>query len=167
MNMHSTPEGAAEVAAPADFPPSMIRGLDYAFLQVRGFHKVMGQPAPDAPSLQPYEHVKRRADWIRSECEELEDPDKQTITDQTDAYMDIIYFGLGGLVEIGVLPQSVLDIVNGANMAKVWPDGSVRRREDGKIIKPDNWERDHAPEERIAAEIQLQSKHRPLLTLSA
>jgi predicted HAD superfamily Cof-like phosphohydrolase len=153
-----------QIVAAADILPSMIRGLDYAFLQVRGFHKVMGQPAPSEPSLQPYEHAERRSDWIKDECDELTDPDRQTVVDQADAYLDIIYFALGGLVEIGVLPQALMDIVNGANMAKVQPDGTVHRRSDGKIIKPEGWV---APEPLLAQEVHRQAKHRLLSALDA
>lgn len=144
--------------------PSMIRGLDYAFLQVRGFHQVMGQPAPSEPTLQPYAHARRRSEWIKDECDELTDPEKQTIVDQADAYLDIIYFGIGGLVEIGILPQSLMDIVNEANLAKVWPDGTVHRREDGKIIKPPGWV---APEPKLLAEVNRQIAAGLLLALAA
>jgi len=126
-------------------------GLDHAYAQVRAFHETFDHPRADEPTLQPAERRLSRANWIEEEVYELRD--SRTIVDQADAYIDIIYFALGGLVEIGVRPQALMDIVHGANMAKVQPDGTVKRREDGKIVKPDGWV---ASEPLLAAEVERQ-----------
>jgi predicted HAD superfamily Cof-like phosphohydrolase len=75
---------------------------------------------------------------------------------QMDALTDATYFILGSEVEAGVDPQPLLDIVQEANMAKLFPDGKPRydRANGNKIIKPDGWE---APEPKLAAEIQRQT----------
>jgi len=89
--------------------------------------------------LQPADRVEKRASWLEEEAQELREA--KTIAEQADAYIDSIYFALGGLVELGVRPGEIWDLVHGANMAKVWPDGTVRRREDTKIVNmidPDN-----------------------------
>lgn len=39
----------------------------------------------------------------------------------------------------GIPFDAVWDAVHAANMAKVWPDGTVHYREDGKVLKPQNW----------------------------
>lgn len=71
-----------------------------------------------------------------------------------DALTDINYFVQGTFTMMGVNPQPLLDIVQEANMSKIWPDGTVHYREsDGKILKPDNW---IAPEPKLAEEIKKQ-----------
>jgi predicted HAD superfamily Cof-like phosphohydrolase len=50
-----------------------------------------------------------------------------------------MYFALGTLVEMGIKPEKIFDIVHRANMAKIWPDGTVHYNETGKTIKPPSW----------------------------
>lgn len=127
------------------------QGLDAAWEDVRGFHKVMGQTCPDMVQDQTPEEVDRRSNWIDSETQELRDA--TSITERADAYLDIIYFAIGGLVELGIRPQPLFDLVQRANMAKVQPDGTVKRTAEGKVIKPVGWV---APDEAIAHEIARQ-----------
>ncbi len=125
-----------------------------AYQDVHDFHRVFSHPANFTPVLQPDGRKHARADWIAEEVQELRDA--TTVMDQADAYIDIIYFAIGGMVEIGVDPGPLWDIVHGANMAKVQPDGSVKRRADGKIVKPEGWE---APDDKLRAEIERQGDH--------
>jgi predicted HAD superfamily Cof-like phosphohydrolase len=131
--------------------------IDSLFHQVRDFHKVMEQPHPDEPTMQTPDLIERRMDWVDSEQDELREA--KTVEDQADAYLDIIYFAFGGLVELGVMPHWLWRYAHEANMAKVWPDGTVRKRADGKIIKPPEWV-DPTPLQRAA--VQAQAQHRPL-----
>jgi predicted HAD superfamily Cof-like phosphohydrolase len=125
--------------------------------KVREFHTLFEHPIADVPTLMPYERVQVRGDWIKDECDELVDPAKQTLEDQADATLDIIYFALGNFVEIGLDPTPLLAIVQEANMAKVWPDGTIHKNNDGKTIKPPGWE---APEPKLRAEIARQIARR-------
>lgn len=118
---------------------------------VHDFHRIFDHPANFRPTVQPDNRKQARADWIAEETQELRD--STTVEDQADAYIDIIYFAIGGMVEIGVDPQPLWGIVHRANMAKVQPDGSVKRRDDGKIIKPIGWT---APDEAQRVEIARQ-----------
>ena len=111
--------------------------IDALFHQVRDFHLLMDQPAPDAPTMQTVDLIERRMNWIDSEQQELRDA--RTVEDQADAYIDITYFALGGLVELGVIPGELWWLAHNANMAKVWEDGRPRKMPDGKIIKPAGW----------------------------
>ncbi|MCA1021485.1 HAD family hydrolase [Halobacillus litoralis] len=78
---------------------------------------------------------------------------------QMDALTDISYFNYGSFAVAGVEPQPLFDIVQEANMGKLWSDGKPRFREgDGKIQKPPHWEDTYAPEPRLKAEIERQSK---------
>ena len=126
--------------------------LNAAFLCVREFHTTFDHAAPLTPTMQPLDEADARAGFIESECEELRDA--RTLEDQADAYLDILYFAIGGFVALGVEPSRLFQIVQGANMAKVWPDGTVRHREgDRKVLKPPGWA---APEPAIRAEVARQ-----------
>lgn len=132
---------------------SNTAGLDLAYEEVRIFHKTFGHPAPDAPGVpQTLKARTDRSNFIRSECDELEVA--ETVQDQVDAYLDIIYFALGGLVELSVRPWKAFLAVQAANMRKLWPDGKPRYREgDNKVLKPEGW---YGPEPEIEAEVNRQ-----------
>jgi predicted HAD superfamily Cof-like phosphohydrolase len=78
---------------------------------------------------------------------------EDVLVDQVDALADTNYFTQGTYVIAGVDPQPLFDIVQDANMAKLWPDGKPRYYEDGKIKKPDDWV---GPEPKLKAEIERQ-----------
>jgi energy-coupling factor transport system permease protein len=82
------------------------------------------------------------------------EPVEDVLVAQADALTDVNYFVQGSFVLLGVDPQPLFDIVQDANMAKLFPDGKPRYREsDGKIIKPDGWV---APEPKLKSEIERQ-----------
>jgi predicted HAD superfamily Cof-like phosphohydrolase len=129
---------------------SPSRGLDHLTEDVRAFHLLFGHPAPTKPQAQDSSLVARRAKWILSELDEL--TVAKTVHEQADAYLDIIYFAVGGLVELGIrFSHRLWRLVQGANLAKIWPDGSIRKNEAGKVQKPDGWV---APDEAIRASIE-------------
>jgi predicted HAD superfamily Cof-like phosphohydrolase len=126
--------------------------LDDPFDQVAEFHRRFGHPVAGRPKLLQSPRSDVRVAWMREEIDEF--VESKDVVDQADAMIDLIYFALGTLVEMGVRPGPLFDIVHGANMAKLWPDGSPRVRADGKTIKPPTW-RD--PFEALRAEIERQS----------
>ena len=128
-------------------------GIGAAFSDVQRFHRTFDHPAPGQPFKQTNRAARQRGKWIKEEVKEL--GDAMTLVDQADAYLDIVYFAIGGLVELGVEPSRLWEIVHTANMAKVQPDGSVKRDpENGnKVVKPEGWE---PPEPKLAAEIHRQ-----------
>lgn len=75
---------------------------------------------------------------------------------QMDAFTDILYFANGGFVEASVEPEPIFELVHSANMGKIFPDGKPHYNEVGKVIKPEHWERDYAPEPKITAEVKRQ-----------
>ena len=77
------------------------------------------------------------------------------IVEQADAMIDVIYFALGTLVEMGIKPDNLFQIVQDANMSKLWPDGKPHYNQDGKTIKPSTWE---DPHNKLKAEIDRQYK---------
>lgn len=133
----------------------VVKPLDALYSDVRKFHVAFNHPAPDKPVMQSLAKANVRAQWIKEECEEL--VDARTLVDQADAYIDVIYFAVGGLVELGVYPHGLWDIVQRANMAKLGPDGKPIKDATGKTRKPEGWV---APEPQLAAEIARQIEER-------
>lgn len=65
--------------------------------------------------------------------------DDDIITEQVDAFVDIDYYGNNACAKVGMDVDQVFDLVHGANMNKLFPDGTFHKDEHGKIIKPPNW----------------------------
>lgn len=91
-----------------------------------------------------------------SKVEFIQD-DVERVVAQADALTDTDYFVKGSFVEIGVDEEPVFNIVQAANMSKLFTaeDGTkfAKYRDDGKILKsPDFW----TPEDKIKEEIQRQ-----------
>jgi len=104
---------------------------------VRAFHEKFGAPAPASPvsddALDREAH-QRRVNWIDDELDEAVDAlEIESVPDLADAYIDIIYFALGGLVELGVDGGPLFEAVHAANMTKVKLPGVA------KIAKPPGW----------------------------
>lgn len=103
---------------------------------VKEFHAAMGQfedqfrPAPGFYLT-----------LIDEEYQELQEAVAAGDTvEELDACMDLIYVILGHCLQRGFDIQGAWDEVQRSNMMKVDPTtGKVRRREDGKILKPEGW----------------------------
>lgn len=119
--------------------------INEAYFAVKDFQKAFNHPYSDTPKLMGLERAEKRSSWMDEEVREFIDATKnEDIYEQVDAMIDLIYFALGTLVEIGVPPGDIFDIVQNANMNKLWEDGKPRFREgDGKVIKPPHWEDPH------------------------
>lgn len=136
---------------------------------VTEFHEVF---APDwLPEVVPLpltlEQAETRGKWVMSEGAELvadtraaphyhlgDDNMVNLMAKQADAFLDAIYFALGGLVRMKLSPFALWRIIHGQNMAKRNPDGSVTRRpSDGKVVKPADWVDPHTL---LVAEIKRQ-----------
>lgn len=58
-----------------------------------------------------------------------------------DALVDIMVVTIGAMHSLGVDAEGAWQEVMRTNLAKIDPDtGAVRRREDGKILKPEGWQ---------------------------
>jgi len=125
--------------------------LNDPFNKVREFHLAFSHDCPEGPALLPEPRVAKRYNWMHEELEEFRQA--SSIHDQADAMVDLIYFALGTLVEMGVRPGRLFDIVHDANMKKLWPDGKVHYAEDGKVIKHPSWQ---PPEPQLIQEIDRQ-----------
>lgn len=132
-----------------------MAGLDNAWEQVLEFHRAFDVPVANRPCGMSKERAVTRCGWMQDEISEfLEASERNDLTEQADAMIDLIYFALGTLVEMGVRPQPIMDIVHGANMSKLWSDGKPRfRAGDNKVIKPEGWS---DPHDSIKAELARQ-----------
>ena len=124
-------------------------GINDPFEDVKEFQIAFGNPVGASPRPLSGHEKHRRIEWMREEIAELSDA--ESVEDQADAIIDLMYFAFGYLVEMGVPPSGVWDAVHKANMTKLWPDG-VHTNEIGKVIKPPNWV---GPEESIRDYIHL------------
>jgi len=75
---------------------------------------------------------------IKEETQELWD--STTRADDLDALIDILVVTIGALHSIGADVEGAWREVMGTNQAKIDPrTGRVRKREDGKVLKPEGW----------------------------
>lgn len=135
-------------------------GLAGAIEDVTDFHDAMGQPVHKELTTPSDERLHLRANLILEECIEFMEalyPDFHVDHDEgftgiywgeetkldhvqaADALADIIYVCIGAANEFGIPLDKVWKEVHRSNMAKIGPNGEVKRREDGKVIKPDGW----------------------------
>jgi predicted HAD superfamily Cof-like phosphohydrolase len=78
---------------------------------------------------------------IAEEVEELNTAVKENDrVEQLDALIDILVVTVGALHSMGVDPEGAWNEVMRTNFAKVDSiTGKVRKREDGKVLKPEGW----------------------------
>jgi predicted HAD superfamily Cof-like phosphohydrolase len=77
-------------------------------------------------------------DLIREECEELYQA--ETAQDELDALIDILVVTIGAIHSAGHDAEGAWHEVMRTNFAKIDPiTGKVRKREDGKVLKPEGW----------------------------
>ena len=106
---------------------------------VKLFHDMFGHPAPIIPTMIGKKRAHSRGVWMLEEVAEF--LSAEDIYEQADSMIDLIYFALGTMVEMGIEPEEIFNIVQKANMDKLWEDGKpMYNKKDCKIIKPDNWE---------------------------
>ena len=79
---------------------------------------------------------------INEEHEELKEAvSAEDTVEVLDALIDILVVTIGAINSIGADSEGAWNEVMRTNFAKVDPDtGKVRRREDGKVLKPEGWQ---------------------------
>ena len=108
------------------------------FKDIERFHKACDQE----PSKENYEMY---LGLIDEEYTELQDAIEANDTvEQLDALIDILVVTIGAIRTGGFDGEGAWEEVMDTNFAKIDPaTGKVRKREDGKVLKPANWK---APE---------------------
>lgn len=123
---------------------------------VREFHEKFGHPVAKKPTMLDTKRVLSRGKWMNEEVAEFFVA--KDIYEQADAMIDLLYFSLGTLVEMGLEADELFDTVQRANMAKLWSDGKPHYNpKDGKVIKPEGWE-DPAPKIRAYIDKIIEAK---------
>lgn len=122
---------------------------------VRYFHERFNHPIGNGPRGMEKERARKRYNWMLEEIDEfLEAVENDDIVEEADAMIDVIYFALGTLVEMGIKPDVLFEIVQDANMSKLWEDGKPHYAEDGKTIKPLTWEDPHVKLEKAIEQMK-------------
>jgi predicted HAD superfamily Cof-like phosphohydrolase len=100
------------------------------------FHCTFDVPILAAPGIPDAVTKELRKKLITEECTELikalDDDDLIAIA---DGIADLHYVVSGTALSYGIPEDAVFDEVHRSNMSKADPDGTVHKREDGKILK--------------------------------
>ena len=125
---------ASPTPTPAPSPMELV-------LQFHHTYSVPIRPFSD-PTLD-YERMNMRMSLIAEEFAELMGavygPRARAIIEAADALADLVYVVYGMAIESGMNLDSVLAEVQASNLSKLMPDGSVKLREDGKVLKGPNF----------------------------
>jgi len=143
---------ASSVPTPAPSPMELV-------LQFHHTYSVPIRPFSD-PTLD-YERMNMRMSLIAEEFAELmgavygpraraiieaataeavaADEGERDVIEAADALADLVYVVYGMAIESGMNLDSVLAEVQASNLSKLMPDGSVKLREDGKVLKGPNF----------------------------
>lgn len=89
-----------------------------------------------------HEQYKMYLNLIQEEVSELQEAvDAEDKVEQLDALIDILVVTIGAIHSAGFNGESAWHEVMRTNFAKVDAEtGKVRKREDGKVLKPEGWQ---------------------------
>ena len=104
---------------------------------VMEFNAKFGVRQRRSPSVPTAKEQSLRLDLIREELDELAVAfNDYDIVGVADSLGDLLYVVYGCADVCGIDMEPVFAEIHRSNMTKVWPDGTVHRRGDGKIVKP-------------------------------
>lgn len=110
------------------------------YKDVKDFQTAVGQHVGTKPEFPDMHERNLRMKLMSEEFNEyMEGEQKDDIENVAKELADIIYIVCGTAASYGIPLDTVFDEVHKSNMAKLGPDGRPKRREDGKILKPDGW----------------------------
>ncbi len=110
--------------------------------QLKEFHTAFNLPQRDIPTIIPPEEFKLRHKILMEEVGELSDAYfVGDIIEVADAIMDCLYILIGTALQFGIADklESCFDEVHRSNMSKLGNDGYPIMREDGKVMKSENY----------------------------
>lgn len=135
------------------------------FRDQKSFMRYFGQePSEDAASLYAKLCAEEFGELTAAWCEHQTAPSAETVTEIADACLDLIYVASGLMHALGLDPQPLWDEVHRSNIEKIkhpclacdtrgilgasvcsicggqGHQYEVRRRDDGKVLKPANWQ---------------------------
>lgn len=133
-----------------------------AIRMLREWHTKFAVPILDRPAFPGKSRADLRVALIIEEAAEFETASLMAdTTGVADAIGDLLYVVYGAALEWGIPADAILEEVHRSNMTKVWPDGTVKRRDDGKILKPPSYS--PAMIERILTDYSEPSRQIPLM----
>ena len=110
------------------------------FERVKQFMETFGQEVKSSPEFPDQRTQELRVELIKEELRELQEAiDAKDIVEVADALTDILYVVYGAGAAFGIDLDACFEEVHESNMSKLMPDGTVKYREDGKIMKGPNY----------------------------
>jgi len=110
------------------------------FSDVVEFQTAVGQHIGSKPELPDPAERELRLRLLKEEYEEyIQGECKNDVENIAKELADIIYIVCGTAASYGIPLDKVFSEVHRSNLSKLNEDGSVSRRSDGKILKPDGW----------------------------
>lgn len=110
--------------------------------QVVEFHKKFGLPVRNTVNVPATKEFMMRHGLIKEELKEIMEGYKNNdSTEMVDGIVDLLYVTIGLAVQMGVADklEQCFDEVQRSNMTKLGEDGKPVLREDGKILKGENY----------------------------
>lgn len=109
--------------------------------QIRELMTAFEQDRPLTPVLPDYDVRELRQNMLAEEYQEyVEAENDHDIVEIADALADMMVIIIGTALAYGIPIAKVWEEVHRSNMSKVDPaTGSIIKREDGKVLKPDTW----------------------------
>jgi len=110
------------------------------FDRVKDFMNKFGQEVKSSPEFPSKDVIQLRLELIVEEYGELKEAiAANDMVEVADALTDLLYVIYGAGAAFGVDLDACFEEVHESNMSKLMPDGTVLRREDGKIMKGPNY----------------------------
>ena len=110
------------------------------FDRVLDFMTTFGQEVKDSPEFPPEDLIGLRLELIEEEFDELKDAiEERNVVEVADALTDLLYVIYGAGAAFGIDLDACFKEVHSSNMSKLMPDGTILRREDGKVLKGPNY----------------------------
>jgi len=112
------------------------------FDRVKAFMLMFGQEVVKKPEWPDAKTMELRIDLIEEELQELKDGillGDGTLVDVADALTDLLYVVYGAGHSFGINLDKCFEEVHNSNMSKLGNDGKPIYREDGKILKGENF----------------------------
>jgi predicted HAD superfamily Cof-like phosphohydrolase len=115
--------------------------MSKVFTDVTVFLKAVGQEIPSFPQSTVSDQAELYKKLIKEEVEEFWEAEAvSNDVEQIDACFDMMWVIVGYMKSRGWDCENIWDEGAKSNLSKIDPvTGLVKRREDGKILKPEGW----------------------------